>query len=141
MYRGLPPRCIFFCPFLEKTREKIHFWRDFRALNLQPFNALSNSELLILCTWFIGCMRCDRLASVIFRASGSKFRVTVRTNVRENPHETASRHRRRESREARGLRCLLLRVDCGISTFPLQPPESPRTDAFTASAFCRSLSP
>ncbi len=40
----------FFCPFLEKTREKIHFRRYFRALNLQPFNALSNSELLILCT-------------------------------------------------------------------------------------------
>lgn len=48
-------------------------------------------------------MRCDRLASVIFRASGSKFRVTVRASAREIPHTTASRHRAAKTRSARPL--------------------------------------
>lgn len=48
-------------------------------------------------TGFIECMRCDRLTFVIFRASGSKFRVTVRASAREIPHTTASRHQRREN--------------------------------------------
>lgn len=46
-----------------------------------------------MCTWITQCMRCDRLTAVIFRASGSKFRVTVRASAREIPHTTASRHR------------------------------------------------
>ena len=54
-------------------------------------------------------MRCDRLTFVIFRASGSKFRVTVRASAREIPHTTASRHQRRENAK-RAACCLLLRV-------------------------------
>ena len=70
-----------------------------------------------MCTGFIECMRCDRLTFVIFRASGSKFRVTVRASAREIPHTTASRHQRRENAK-RAACCLPARRDRGISKHP-----------------------
>ena len=51
-------------------------------------------------------MRCDHLTPVIFRASGSKFRVMVRASAREIPHATASRHQRRKI--AKRAACCLL---------------------------------
>lgn len=50
MYRGFSPRCIFFCPFLEKTSEKIHFRGYFRALSDKKTKVVSYRELVILCT-------------------------------------------------------------------------------------------
>lgn len=110
-------RYIFFVHFLEKNHEKIHFRRYFRALSPWRINAISYFEPFRMCTGFIECMRCDRLASVIFRASGSKFRVTVRASAREIPHTTASRHRAAKNAK-RAACCLLLRVDRGISKDP-----------------------
>lgn len=60
---------------------------------------------------------------VIFRASGSKFRVTVRASAREIPRTTAKAPEPRK-REARGLCCLPARRDRGISKRPLQPPQN-----------------
>lgn len=97
MYRGLPPRYIFFAQFLEKTRKKIHFRRYFHALSGQQFKALSYRELVILCTWIAQCMRCGKSGGVIFRPQGEIFRDKMRPDVRAFarvfPPETARVHR------------------------------------------------
>ena len=64
-------------------------------------------------------MRCDRLTPVIFRASGSKFRVPVRAiSARDSTHDRQQAQSRENAKRA--ACCLLLRVDRGISKRPLQ---------------------
>lgn len=73
-------------------------------------------------------MRCDHLTPVIFRASGSKFRVMVRASAREIPHATASRHQRRKI--AKRAACCLLCASIvesrnarySLQNRPTQPP-------------------
>ena len=70
-------------------------------------------------------MRCDHLTPVIFRASGSKFRVMVRASAREIPHATASRHQRRKIAK-RAACCLLCASDRGISKRPHSRQKRPK---------------
>lgn len=126
MYRGFSPRCIFFCRFFEKSREKISFHRLFhRHLFVTP-HALRRGdfyyELFRMCTWITQCMRCDQSGGADSRPWGEFFRGKLRPGcpheVRENPYETARGHRGRRRSEAGEFAPLLpggSRVDCGVS--------------------------
>ena len=113
MYRTSPVRCIFFCPFLEKTREKIYF----RAIFATKTRAISYHELVSLYTWITQCMRCDRLTLVIFRAIGSIFASrSAPRRARFHPRPPAGTSAAK-SRSARPC-CLLCASNRGISKHP-----------------------
>lgn len=59
-----------------------------------------------MCTGFIECMRCDHLTPAIFRASGSKFRVTVRAiSARDSTHDRQQAQSRENAKRAASAAC------------------------------------
>lgn len=81
-----------------------------------------------MCTWITQCMRCDRLASVIFRAAGSIF--ASRSALRRARFHTRppAGTEPRIKRSARPAACSCASI-VEARKPPLQPPESPHTDA------------
>lgn len=126
MYRTSPVRCIFFCPFLENYHQNFSFHRLFRRHLFVTPHAPSESgfyyELLRMCTWVTGCMRCDGWEPAFFRPSGEIFREKIRSRVRTEcarihmrPHAGTEGHRRSEAGEVVPLLPRGSRVDCGVS--------------------------
>ena len=126
MYRTSPVRCIFFVHFFKKTAKKIHFIVFFVVIYLShlmhrvsPVFIMSDSEYTPDLSDARGV---TNPGAPILDRRGNFFATNcapdVRTNVRENPHETARGHRGRRRSEAGEFAPLLprgSRVDCGVS--------------------------
>lgn len=129
MYRGLMPRCIFFCPFLEKTCEKIHFQRYFRRRLFVTPHASNKSgfyyERLRICTRLTGCKRCDKSGGANSRPQGQIFRDEYAPGcpheVREFPHETASVHRGDTEERSGGVCLCCARWACRLWKLDMPP--------------------